>query len=102
MGVGYTIYYIIRYRQIPLGGFLKGLLGGGGGGGSATTTTGELTSNIVGPTNTITINMPSTDTIKNIKEVQSTLGSTIATTIDSIGPTGIAIIGVLIWILKKR
>jgi len=28
LGIGYTLYHILRYREIPLGGFLKGFMSG--------------------------------------------------------------------------
>lgn len=48
LAVGYTIYHLLRYRQIPLGGFIKGMFTGG-----SSSAAPDMMSNVASPTNNI-------------------------------------------------
>ena len=90
LGIGYTVYHLLRYREIPLGGFIKGMFTG-------------VSSNI--PTsatnNNITVNFPSAETLKNVSEVPKTLSSSLASLLDNLGPVGMTAIVTVIWILRR-
>lgn len=89
LGIGYTLYHILRYREIPLGGFIKGF----------------MSSNISAPsditnTNHITISMPpissTADAVRN-----TGLTNMISHALES-SPFWIPLIGLTIWFLKRK
>jgi|ERR1700753_8030 len=82
LGIGYTIYYLLRYRERPLGGFLKGLI--------------NNDATIPSPisTNNITITMPSLDNAKNT--------GIISNLIEGLSPFTIAMITGVFWLLKRK
>lgn len=97
LGITYTLYNLIRYRQVPFGGFIKGLFSTGDG----TTASPSMVSN---PISNITINMPNntpplgTNLIPdNVRPPSQWMGEIV----DSIGNQGWATIAFIILLIKK-
>lgn len=82
-----------------MGGFLKGLFTSTGRGLSKLAI--SVVNNPVNNINITILSVSSTDSIKQIKDVVvPTLENSLSTFIDNLGPTQLAVIGVVIWILK--
>jgi len=99
----YTIYHILRYREIPLGRFFGGLFGGGGSGTSALTTdTITTVSPNIAPI--ININIPTSSGVSSVAPSASLDG--VITAIENFAirhPIFSAITGgTIIYLLKRK